>query len=78
MVATSCKCRLRREPVLAKGQTVGNLLSQTQMGRPARLCPWKVPSLAKGGSIHWPWSMEESMMTCTPEACTGRFRQTGL
>ncbi|CAE7731606.1 unnamed protein product [Symbiodinium sp. CCMP2592] len=34
-------------------------------------CWPKVPSLAKGGSIHWPWSMEESMMTCTPEACTG-------
>ncbi|CAE7691229.1 unnamed protein product, partial [Symbiodinium necroappetens] len=42
-------------------------------------CWPKVPSLAKGGSIHWPWSMEESMMTCTPEACTGSCAcQTGL
>ncbi|CAE7485634.1 unnamed protein product [Symbiodinium sp. CCMP2456] len=42
-------------------------------------CWPKVPSLANGGSIHWPWSMEESMMTCTPEACTGSCAcQTGL
>ncbi|CAJ1453082.1 unnamed protein product [Effrenium voratum] len=35
-------------------------------------CWPKVTSFSNGGSIHWPWSMEDSMMTCTAPECTGR------
>ncbi|CAJ1352787.1 unnamed protein product [Effrenium voratum] len=42
-------------------------------------CWPKVTSFSNGGSIHWPWSMEDSMMTCTAPECTGVCAcQTGL
>ena len=34
-------------------------------------CWPKVSSLSNGGSLHFPWSMEQSMLTCTNDMCTG-------
>lgn len=34
-------------------------------------CWPKVASLSNGGSLHFPWSMESSMLTCTSDVCTG-------
>ena len=41
----------------------------------SRLQDGQVSSLSNGGSLHFPWATEESMMTCTLEACTGAAAQ---
>ena len=61
-------CGGRHQPTLKA--TAGPPLGATSTASFASRPP-QVPSLANGGSVHWPWSMEETMLTCTAEDCTG-------
>eukprot|EP00913_Durusdinium_trenchii_P022346 g20992.t1 len=52
------------------GSAVFTLLAVTKLLKLPSTA-WKVSSLANGGSLHFPWSMEESMLTCKDDVCTG-------